>query len=125
VSFGRYAGIVLGLTGGSCVLVVPLLSQPARAAAVLGGALAALNTLAAYGLALWSRPRSTKAFLVSVLGGMVGRMGLLLTAVVVALLVFGVPRLPFVISLLSYFVVFLVFELGVLHKTTFPLEVAR
>jgi hypothetical protein len=84
----------------------------------LGGVLAALNTLAAYGLASWSIGRSTNAFLGAVRGGMVGRMGLMLAAVVAGVLALGLPKIPLAISLLSYFVVFLVMELALLHKRT-------
>jgi hypothetical protein len=46
--------------------------------------------------------------------------------VVAASLPLGLPRLPVAFSLLAYFVVFLVFELTVLHRrTSSPAEVAR
>jgi hypothetical protein len=88
----------------------------ARWAALAGGALAAANTLAAYGLVLWSAGRSTNAFMGAVLGGMVGRMGLMLLAVVAGVLLLGLPKVPLAVSLLSYFVFFLVMELAILHK---------
>ena len=78
--------------------------------------MAALNTLAAYGLVLWSSGRSTNAFMGAVLGGMVGRMGAMLLAVVALILALGLPKVPLAVSLLAYFVVFLVMELSVLHK---------
>ncbi len=94
------------------------LDSRARWATLVGGVLAAANTLAAYGLVTWSIGRSTNAFLGAVLGGMVGRMGLMLVAVVAAVLALGLPKAPLAISLLSYFVVFLVMELALLHKRT-------
>jgi len=116
----RYALVVTTLLFGSMALVLPLLpSRPAsaRVAALTGGLLAGVNTVAAYGLASWSRERSASVFLGAVLGGMVGRMGLLLGAVFFFILGVGMPGLPLAVSLLSYFVLFLVFELAQLHST--------
>jgi hypothetical protein len=91
---------------------------PTRWAVAFGGALAVANTLAAHALVLWSSRRSTNAFLGAVLGGMVGRMGLMLAAVVAGVLLLGLPKLPLAVSLLSYFVLFLVMELSILHRRT-------
>ena len=91
---------------------------PTRGAAAYGAALALANTLAAHGLVRWSWRRSTNAFLGAVLGGMVGRMGLMLAAVVAGVLLLGLPKLPLAASLLSYFVVFLIMELTILHRRT-------
>jgi hypothetical protein len=122
VSLSRYALIVVAIVVSSLGLAWPLglrgLDSRARWATVVGGALAAVNTLAAYGLVTWSMGRSTNAFLGAVLGGMVGRMGIMLVAVVVAVMAFGLPKVPLAISLLSYFVVFLVMELALLHRRT-------
>ena len=89
-----------------------------RRATLVGGGLAAANTLLAYLTVVWSEGRSTNAFLRAVLGGMVARMALLLGAVLLAILALGLPKLPLAVSLLSYFVLFLVFELAILHKRT-------
>ena len=64
--------------------------------------------------------RSSNVFLRAVIGGMVARMALMLGAVVLAILYLGLPKLPLTISLLSYFMLFLIFELRVLHKHTQP-----
>ena len=64
----------------------------------------------------WSERRSTKVFLGAVLGGMAGRMALMLAAVLVGVLVLELPRLPLVVSLLGYFVLFMVLELTVQHR---------
>jgi hypothetical protein len=129
VSLGRYTLIVLAVVGFGLGLAWPLglrgLDPRARWATLLGGVLAAINTLAAYALVSWSIGRSTSAFLGAVLGGMVGRMGLMLVAVVAAVLALGLPKVPLAISLLSYFVVFLVMELALLHKRTSPGAPAR
>jgi hypothetical protein len=120
VSFGRYTALVLGVVAVSQVVVGMLFRERLEPAAlhgmVLGAVLAAVNTLAAYGLVLWGQRRSTNTFMGAVLGGMVGRMGMMLAAVVAGVLVLGLPKVPLAISLLAYFVLFLVFEIAVLQK---------
>ena len=114
--------IVLSVVAASLALLWPVLRDSADgrgyAAAAFGGALAAANAIAAYVLALWGAGRSQTAFLGAVLGGMVGRMGLMLLAVVGGILILGLPKVPLAVSLLSYFVAFLVLELSVLHRRT-------
>ena len=122
MSLLRYTILVLGVAAATSVLAWGLALRradaPTRWAVALGGALAVANTLAAHGLVLWSSRRSTNAFLGAVLGGMVGRMGLMLAAVVAGVLLLGLPKLPLAVSLLSYFVLFLVMELSILHRRT-------
>jgi hypothetical protein len=127
VSFSRYAAVVGGVVGGALVLclIVPSLDTAARGAAALGALLAGLNALAAYALALWSSTRSTVAFMRAVLGGMIARLALVLGAVVTAVLVFDVPRVPLAVSLLASFAILLAFELAVLHRTTGRAVAAR
>jgi hypothetical protein len=124
VSLARYALIVLAIVGGSLLLLVPALSgvldRAGLVAMLFGGALAAFNTLLAFGIVSWSERRSTNAFLGAVLGGMVGRMAMMLAAVVAAVLLLGLPKVPLAVSLLSYFVLLLVLELSVLQKKTTP-----
>ena len=62
--------------------------------------------------------RSTQAFLRAVLGGMLGRLVLVLASVVAGVLVLSLPKVPLALALLSFFVVFLVMELKILHKST-------
>jgi branched-subunit amino acid ABC-type transport system permease component len=116
VTLARYAALVLGAVGVSLCAVWPVLAPEARLAVLGGALLAALNTVCAYFLALWSAGRSTSAFFAAVLGGMVARMLLLLAAVLVGVLAVGLPRVPFTVSLLAYFVAFLVLELTVLSR---------
>jgi FtsH-binding integral membrane protein len=125
VSFGRYAALVAVVVTVSLGGLWPVLAARNRTAAVVGALLAAVNTLGAYGLVLWASGRSTNAFMGAVLGGMVGRMGLMLAAVVVAVLFLGLPKVPLAVSLLGYFVVFLVFELTVLQRRTSGPEARR
>jgi branched-subunit amino acid ABC-type transport system permease component len=86
--------------------------------AAFGAALAGLNAIVAYALVLWAQNRTTKAFMAAVLGGMLGRMALLLGAVVAGIGVLELRRLPLVTGLLGYFVFFLIVELTVLHRAT-------
>jgi hypothetical protein len=124
VSFARYSLIVLAFAGGSAAALWPLLGRflgdHERLAAAGGAGLAVLNALLAYAIVLWSERRSTNVFLGAVLGGMLGRMALLLAAVVAGVLLLGLPKLPLALSLLAYFVVFLVLELAILQKKTSP-----
>lgn len=120
MSLGRYAILVLAAVATLLSAAWPLLSADAlfRWAVVAGGALAASNTVLAYHLVLWSSRRSTNVFLGAVLGGMVGRMALMLAAVVTGVLVFDLPKVPLAVSLLAFFVLFLVLELTILHRRT-------
>jgi hypothetical protein len=112
----RYTAVVLGAVGASLGAAWPMLSAEARPAVLTGALLAALNSVGAYFLALWSAGRSNNAFFTAVLGGMLARMTVLLAAVLVGVLVFGLPKLPLTFSLLAYFVVFLVLELAVVSR---------
>jgi hypothetical protein len=118
LSIKRYALIVLGVVAATLAAAWPAVPADARAAVLLGAALAAGNTILAYFLTVWSIARSANVFLGVVLGGMVARMVMMLLAVVAAVLGLGLPALPLAICLLAYFVAFLGFELTVLHRRT-------
>jgi hypothetical protein len=112
----RYTAVVLGAVGASLCAAWPMLAAEARPAVLTGALLAAVNTVCAYFLALWSAGRSNNAFFVAVLGGMLARMTVLLGAVLVGVLVAGLPKLPLTFSILAYFVAFLVLELAVVSR---------
>jgi hypothetical protein len=120
LTLGKYTMLVLGVVAVAAAVASPLglrgLDGPARAAVAYGTAIAVLNTLAAHALVVWSEGRSTTTFLRAVLGGMAGRMAVALAAVVVGILALGLPRLPLVVALLCFFVVFLIMELSILHR---------
>jgi hypothetical protein len=123
VSFSRYAQVVTAVAGVSLALLWPVagaLGPGGWFAAAWGAALAVLNTLAAYGLVRWSEGRTTVWFFRAILGGMLVRMTLLLAAVAVALLGFGLRPGPFIVSLLGHFVAFLGLETAVLSRTSTP-----
>lgn len=129
MSLGRYALLVLALVGGTLAAAWPLLLRGldarGRWAAVCGGGLAAVNALLAYFLVDWSARRSTAVFFRAILGGMVGRMALMLAAVLVAVLLFDLPAVPLAVSLLGYFVVLLAIELAVVHRRPVALPETR
>ena len=120
MSLGKYALLVILVAASSFLVAWPLvlrrLDSPGRWAAVYGSLLAVMNTILAHSIVLWSDRRSTNVFLGAVLGGMVGRMALLLAAVVTGVFVLGLPKLPLAVALLGYFVLFLVMELAILHR---------
>jgi hypothetical protein len=118
VSLQRYSILVLAVTGVTLAVAWALVPSeaPVRTAIAFGAAIAGLNALAAHALVEWSERRSTKVFLGAVLGGMLGRMALMLGAVVVGVLLLELPRLPLVVSLLGYFALFLTLELRLQHR---------
>ncbi len=117
MSIAGFTGIVAATLAMTTVVSTLSLEPRSARAAGLGGLLAGLNALSAYGLVLWSRGRSNAAFMKAVLGGLTLRLLLLLLLVVVALRVLGVAELPFVVSLLLHFVVFLLAELWLVHRS--------
>ena len=122
MSLGRYTLVVLAFAAATLAVVGAgfreSLGPAGLLATVVGACLAAANTLAAYGLVVWSRGRSAHVFMGSLLGGMLGRMAVMLAAVAAGILYFGLPQVPLVFSLLAYFVSFLVLELCVVQKRT-------
>ncbi len=120
MSLGKYSMLVTGVALTALALAWPLalrrLESDARAAVLFGAAVALLNTIAAHGLVRWSAGRSTTAFFRAVLGGMLGRMALMLAAVVAGLVWLRLPQLPLAASLLGGFVAFLVLELTLAHR---------
>ena len=81
-----------------------------------GAGVAAVNAIVAYATVLWSRHRSTNVFMGAVLGGTLGRMAAMLAAVALGLGLLDLRRVPLVVALLSYFVLFLVFEMKLLSR---------
>jgi hypothetical protein len=124
LTLARYTGTVALVVAGTLGAAWPALDG-ARPAVGYGAALAAANTLAAYVLASWSFGRSNTVFLGAVLGGMAFRMGLMLLAVAAGIALLDLPKAPLAVSVLSYFVVFLILELAVLHRQTSAPRVAR
>ena len=116
MTLSRYATIVLGVVAVSLAAAWPVLVPEARGAVLTGAAFASANTMLAYLLAVTAIGRSPNVFVGAVLGGMVVRMGVMLLAFVAAVRVGALPAVPLAVSLLGYFVAFLLFELTVLHR---------
>jgi hypothetical protein len=129
MTLSTYALRVTAMAGGSLALLWPVLHRMAEPgspqAAAFGAILCALNTVGAYGLVSWAQGRSTSAFMGAVLGGMLGRMAAMLAAVAAGVVLLGLPQLPLVFSVLSYFTLFLVFELNVVNRTVRTQVAAR
>ena len=115
MSLVRYSQIVSAMALGSLGLLLLALRgavEPASLLAIaLGAGLATLNGVAAYALICWSARRSNRAFFRAILGGMGLRLALMLGAVGAAVTLGGIPPVPLIASLLSYFLLFLVAEL--------------
>lgn len=118
MSFAGFTAVVAVTLTATLALSAAGLEPRAAQAVGAGALLAGLNALAAYGLVLWSRGRSTGAFMKAILGGLSLRLLTMLAAVVVVLRVVGMPERPFVASLLSHFVLFLVVELWLVQRGT-------
>ena len=121
MSVTRYATIVMATVAVIFAAAVGILGDglttAGRSAVLLAGLLAAGNAVGAYFLATWASARhSNVVFMQAVLGGMLGRMTLMLAAVAVALFLFKLPQVAFVVSLLTHFVLFLVLEVAVLSR---------
>ena len=116
MSLARYSATVGGAVVVSVGLLRLSLSEDSWRAAAAAAVLAALNAWAAFALVTWSAGRSNTAFFRAILGGTLARMALLLGAALAAILWLGLSRLAFLLSLLGYFVAFLVLEVGVVHR---------
>jgi hypothetical protein len=120
LSLSRYTFVVSAVAASSLLFVWDRgpfrLDAEGRWAVLYGVALAALNAVCAYSLVLWSEGRPTTAFLRAILWGTLGRMVALLAAVAVGLLAFDLPKVPLVVSLLSYFLLFFVMHTTIVHR---------
>jgi hypothetical protein len=120
LSLSRYTFVVSALAASSLLVAWgggPLrLDLASRLATLYGACLAALNAVCAYSLVLWSDRRPTTVFLRAILWGTLGRMLALLAAVAAGVLAFDLPRVPLVVSLLFYFLLFFVMQTTILHR---------
>jgi len=119
VSLARYALVVASILVASLtILGLALrgrLEGPAQGAVLFGAALAAVNTLSAHALLCWSRGRPLRSFMIAVLGGMAGRMVVVLGFLMIAMMAWGLPTLPLIASLMGYFAVFQALEFASLR----------
>ena len=129
MSLTRYVLVVAAVLGGSAAPLALALNGRVEAAsqqaAVFGALLAALNTILAHALLVWSKGRPLKAYLIAVLGGIAARMALVLGLLVVGLSALQLRPLPIVASLLAYYAVFQVLEFRSLKGAQFEQAEAR
>lgn len=118
----RYATLVTGAVAIPLAALAVVWSDDPHAvrSAAYGGAVAALNALGAYATIAWAQHRRTNVFLGAIVASMLGRMALVLASVVVGLGSLDLRRLPMVVALLGYFVLFLVLEIKTLPRTVNP-----
>lgn len=120
LSFATIVTATVFLSSLGVSLAEASLPEGAPRAFAFGAGLAGLNAVASMGLLAWSRRRSHAAFMRALLGGMLGRMGVMLGAVALGLVALDLPRMPLVIGLLTHFVLFLALELGIVHREWKP-----
>jgi hypothetical protein len=118
VNFWRYSVLVFGFSAATLLVLflTNVVATRDRSAFLFGNGIATINAILAYALVVLSSRRSAKALMICVLGGMLGRMTLMLAAVFLAATWLALAAVPLVLSLLGYFILFLAFELAVLHK---------
>jgi len=109
-------GTLLLSLGPARLLFPGALDAADRWAVLYGGCLAAANAVAAYALVRWSEHRPMRMFFRAILGGMAARMAVMLLAVAAGVKWLHLPPLPLAVSLLGYFVLFLVMEVVILQR---------
>lgn len=108
------ATLVFGL--GLAALFLAGKGEGLMPAVLAGAGLSALNVLAGFVSIEYSRGKSSETFLRAVLGGMVIRM-MAMAAVLVALVkLAGLHMVALVVSLLGFYLVFLVLELMYIQR---------
>jgi hypothetical protein len=117
VSLARYSAIVVGTVLVSLAALRVPLARDSWDAVGAAASLAALNAVAAFALVAWSSKRPNVVFFQAILGGTLVRMAILLAGTLTAILWLGFGRVPFVVSLVSYFAAFLALELAVVHRS--------
>ncbi|MDH3251785.1 MAG: hypothetical protein OEM41_03275 [Ignavibacteria bacterium] len=85
-------------------------------AVLVGAGLSTLNVLAGYFAIAYAFERSHTAFLTAILGGMGIRMAIVLGALVVLIKVAGLHAVALTVSLLVFYVLYLVLEILYIQK---------
>ncbi|GEM_PF-623558 len=117
VSFLRQIAVVVLLS--AVLSVYPLFvyaSAEVIHAYIAGVMISVANVLAGYAAIEYSIDKSYTVFLKAVLGGMGLRMLGMLTALMVLIEVFHFQAVPLVISLMGYYVLFLILEVMFMQK---------
>jgi len=117
VSFPRQIAVVVFLS--AMLSVYPLFAYASAEvirAFIAGVMISVANVLAGYAAIEYSIDKSYTVFLKAVLGGMGLRMLGMLTALMVLIEVFHFQAVPLVISLMGYYVLFLILEVMFMQK---------
>ena len=117
VRFPRRVGLVLLVA--AVLLAYPLARLATRetiVAAVSGVALSTINVLLGYLAIEYSFEKSYTTFVKAILGGMVARMMFMLGAMVALILVFHVNAVALTVSMLGFYLVYLVMEVQYIQK---------
>jgi hypothetical protein len=117
VSFPRQIAVVVLLS--ALLSVYPLVafaSAEIVRAYIAGVTISVANVLAGYAAIEYSIDKSYTVFLKAVLGGMGIRMLAMLTLLMVLIEVFHFQAVPLVVSLMGYYVLFLILEVMFMQK---------
>ncbi|MGA9408448.1 MAG: hypothetical protein WBW71_15035 [Bacteroidota bacterium] len=117
VSFPRQIAVVFFLSALlSAYPLVAFASAEVIRACVAGVIISLANVLAGYAAIEYSIDKSYTLFLKVVLGGMGVRMLLMLGALLILIKVFHVQAVPLVVSLMGYYILFLILEVVFMQK---------
>lgn len=111
--------VVITLVAGLAIAAVPLSilgSKDIIVAFMTGAVLSTLNVLAGFWAIEYAFDKSFNTLLAAVLGGMGIRIGLLLGSFVVLIKYFEFHTVALVVSMLSFYVVYLVLEVFYIQK---------
>lgn len=117
ITFPRRVGLVLLL--GIIVLAYPLARLGTRetiVASIWGAALSTVNVLLGFLAIEYSFEKSYTTFMKAILGGMVARMAVLLGVMVVLILVFRVDSVALIVSMMGFYLIYLVMEIQYIQK---------
>jgi hypothetical protein len=115
--------VALVLGGSGVVLAYPLwriFPGEITAAVVVGALTATVNVLLGYAAISYAQGKSYTTFLKAVLGGMGARLALLLGTLVVLIKIVGMHAVALTVSLLGFYVIFLILELLFIQRNVFP-----
>lgn len=117
VRFPRRVGLVL--LAGTVLLAYPLARLATREtilAVVAGALLSTINVLLGFLAIEYSFEKSYTTFMKAVLGGMVARMTIMLGAMVALILLFHVDAVALTVSMLGFYLIYLVMEVQYVQK---------
>lgn len=111
--------VAVTLVAGFAVATIPLIninSGDVNMAFIIGAVLSTVNVMAGFLAIEYSLDKSYNTFLKAVLGGMGIRMALMLGILVLLIKFAGIHIIALVVSVLSFYVVFLVLEILYIQK---------